>query len=179
MTEPLLSGLCVLFKCFEIKPFYHVKSLVALVSSSGLKAILFLPLVFDLRFKSARPPCAGADLRAGSSAVGKAWRGLQAAQLIQGTASDLCRSGKDRNGRVELALLRASALLPSPFSPRSFPLFTPTLPLRPLRSVLCPCLSSFSHPFRFPSLLSLSLPLRLANCQQMTSPFMFGAERRL
>lgn len=73
LTEPLLSGLCVLFKCFEIKPFYHVKSLVALVSSSGLKAILFLPLVFDLRFKSARPPCAGADLRAGSSGVGRAW----------------------------------------------------------------------------------------------------------
>lgn len=60
--KPLLSGLCVLFKCFEIKPFYHVKSLVALVSSSGLKAILFLPLVFDLRFKSARPPWFRGDL---------------------------------------------------------------------------------------------------------------------
>lgn len=92
LTEPLLSGLCVLFKCFEIKPFYHVKSLVAPVSSSGLKAILFLPLVFDLRFKSARPPWFRGDFGCERNSQcgkrqGKGWRGLPKAQLAQGTAS--------------------------------------------------------------------------------------------
>lgn len=96
----------------------------------------------------------------------------------------ICAGVGRRDTGEESGISIASGLGSSPFY-----FFSPPLPfiyphpsplLRPLRSVLCLYLSSFSHPFRFPSLLlSLSLPLRLANCQQMTSPFMFGAERRL
>lgn len=144
--------LCVLLKCSEIKPFYPDKSSVALVSSSGLKAILLLPLVFDLRFKSARPPWFGADLggRCGKR-QSKGWEGSKGSGSSSQTTGESC---KGRKPRAEpsfqppcppfcllasltpfyLPLHPSSALLP--LSP-PFPLFL-TLVLLSLPSLLSP-----------------------------------------
>lgn len=150
LTEPVLAALCVLLKCSAIKPFYPENSPVALVSSPGPGPILLPALVFDLRFKSARPPCFRERLGQGSRAPGAAPKPLGAA----GT-----------RGTAELS--------PSPNLPFCLPFIYPSFLPQPF--------PPFSHPcFAFPAFPPFSLspfPCGFANCQQMTSPFMFGAER--